>query len=427
MPGKPQFCNSLFRITSPAATTTLGLALALVLTVVLAQSAPTQTFKVVHNFTGGADGANPETGLTMDAAGNFYGTAYSGGSGYGLIFKLKQYGSGWILTPLYTFASGTDGANPLGRAVVAADATLYGTTYNGGIGCGTQGCGTVFHLRPPSSAPKSALVSWNETVLYRFRGGGDGQNPSGDLTFDQSGNVYGTTPWEGAGYGVIYRLTSSGGSWTQTVLYEPQTWAEGSQPVGGVVFDKSGNLYGVFSSGGPYGYGAVYQLSPSGPGWTVQILYAFTGGSDGSTPAGGLVFDPSGNLYGTTSFYGDGGSGTVFELTLANGNWTFSTLYSFSKGSGYGPSDKLILDAAGNLYGAIGGYGGYAEGSVFKLTRSNGGWAYTSLHDFTGGSDGGYPNGSLVFDANGNLYGTAYGGGAYGYGVVWEISPQGKR
>ena len=146
----------------------------------------------------------------------------------------------------------------------------------------------------------------------------------------------------------------------------------------------------------------------------------------GNDPWAGLIIDPSGNLYGTTTGGGSGSGGTVFELTPANVGWTFKTLYSFS-GNGGGPSDKLVMDAAGNLYGTTYIDGAYGYGTVFKLTPSNGGWTYTSLHDFTGGSDGANPISSLVFDANGNLYGTASQGGTGncpgGCGVVFEITP----
>jgi uncharacterized repeat protein (TIGR03803 family) len=396
----------------------LAITLALLFLMFINLTAQAQTFKVLHYFEGPDE--SPQTGLTMDAAGNFYGTTHNI---EGTVFKLEP-SSTWVarnLTTLYRFAGGDDGSNPYARVAIARDGTLYGTTQEGGSDCNAGlGCGTVFHLMPAKSVRGS-----DETVLHRFFGS-DGLFPQGDITFDQSGNIYGTTPSGGPFnglYGVIYELTPSGRSWVETILYSPEG-PEGALPQGGVIFDKSGNLYGVFGGGGPYGWGAVYELSPSGSNWTEQTLYDFTGGDDGENPVGGLITDPSGNFYGTTITGGSGGGGTVYKLTPAHGSWIFNVLYSFSAGR-YpmcGPQDKLVMDAAGNLYGTTSCDGIYGRGSVFKLTPSADGWTYTSLHDFTGGGDGGYPLSNLVFDANGNLYGTASEDGNH-YGVVFEITP----
>ena len=230
---------------------------------VQAQTYTAQTYTVVHQFAG-IDGRVVRTGLTVDAAGSLYGTTWAGGQpDRGTIFKLKHAGSGWVLTQLYAFPDFDSGFSPFGRVLLAHDGTLYGTTELGGLGScySGEGCGVVFQLRPPLTAPKSALAPWNETVLYRFTGGSDGGNPTGDLTFDGLGNIYGTA-WSGgsAGYGVVYKLTPSGSGWTQTVLYSPQYLTDGQTPSGGVAFDTSGNLYGVFQAGGTYGRGAVYEL-----------------------------------------------------------------------------------------------------------------------------------------------------------------------
>ncbi len=408
------------------AAATLALAVLVALAIFATPAAQAQTFTVIHTFTYGADGAYPFAGLTIDAAGNLYGTTNAGGNGYGTAFKLKPSGSGWILVPIYTFAVGDQHGLPFGRLALGPDRTLFGTSPNAGSGCREyDGCGMVFHLQPSPVAPKSALAPWKETVTNAFDGN-DGLQPTGELIFDQSGNIYGTTRGGGnSNYGVIYRLTLGGSGWTESVLYSPQTQGEGVEPEGGVIFDGSGNLYGVFEYGGQYGYGLVYQLSPSGSSWTKHSVYSFTGGTDGGSPTD-IIMDSSGNLYGTTAQGGGGGGGTVFELTPTSGGWTFSTLYGgFSPGCCGGPSDKLVMDAAGSLYGTTTSDGAYGYGNVFKLAPSEGGWTYTSLHDFTGqsGSDGAYPQGGLVFDANGNLYGTASEGGTYNAGTVFEITP----
>jgi uncharacterized repeat protein (TIGR03803 family) len=180
-------------------------------------------------------------------------------------------------------------------------------------------------------------------------------------------------------------------------------------------------MYTTTVEGGPDGCGTVAQLVNSASGWTETDLYTFTCESDGSGPYGGLIFDHAGNLYGTTAYAGAGGSGTVFELTHSSGSWTFQVLYGFA-GQG-GPYASLTMDAVGNLYGTTIGDGAYGRGSVFKLIPSNGGWRYSSLHDFVGSSDGEDPISNVTFDASGNLYGTAQFGGTYGEGVVWEITP----
>ena len=419
---------------SSSLTTAVLLVIAAFALAVLTQSAQAQTFTVLHTFSGEAGGDEPQAGVTMDAAGNLYGTTYFGGifdcpDGCGIVFKLGKKGSGWILTPLYSFVGGRDGAYPDGRVAIARDGTLFGTTNEGGnSGCGSIGCGTVFQLKPSASAPKSALAPWTHTVLYTFTGS-DGAHPQGDLTFDQSGNIYGTAEYGGAdNIGVIYELTPAGGTWTETVLHS-QSYSEGIYPEGGVIFDSSGNLYGVLHGSGQTQFGAVYELSPYGSNWTEQTLYSFYEFTAGIYPVGGLLLDLSGNLYGTTSTGGSNdGGGTVFELTSANGVWTFNTTYDFFGCGSCGPQDKLVMDAAGNLYGTTYGLGHEGYGSVFKLTPSNGGWTYTSLHDFTGGTDGAHPFGPIL-DANGNLYGTTASGGlancdnGVGCGVVWEITP----
>jgi len=403
-----------------------ALALFCVLTTLLMTTAQSQTLTVLHSFTQQGDGGFPEAGLTMDAAGNLYGTTNGGGiANMGTVFRLKHSGSGWILNPLYSFAGGEDGASPAGRVVLARDGTLYGTTTEGG----GFSSGTVFHLTPQATAPRSALTSWNERTIYSFSGN-NGQSPQGDLIFDTSGNIYGTTPSGGdAGYGVVYELVSSSGGWAGTVLYSPPSAPDGQHPSGGVIFDRSGNLYGVFTDGGPNNHGAVYELSPSGSGWSEQILYSFTGAGDGANPIGVLIFDASGILYGTTVTSGSGGGGTAFDITPGP---MLNTIYSFANNFHYinsGPQDKLAMDAAGNLYGTTIDDGFYGYGTVFKLTPSDGAWVLTTLHDFTGGSDGAQPLSNVIIDASGNLYGTTARGGStnrcagVGCGVVWEITP----
>ncbi len=167
--------------------------------------------------------------------------------------------------------------------------------------------------------------------------------------------------------------------------------------------------------------GSVFKLSPSGGGWTEQVIYSFQGGSDGAYPTGGLIIDQSGNLYGSTNKGGTGGGGTVFKLTPSGGGWNYSLVYSFTGNTSCGPFAPLSMDTAGSLYGTTFCDGANNLGNIFKLTPSGGSWTYSSLHDF-GGSDGAYPYSNVTIDAAGNLYGTASGGGM-GVGVIWEITP----
>ncbi len=383
--------------------------------VVFSQAAQAQTFTVLHTFNE-HDGWQPDAGLSMDQAGNLYGTTGYGGDhcaeGCGTVFKLEHKNSSWVFYPLYAF-SGPDGNNPQARVIFGPDGNLYGTTTNGGA----AGKGEVFRLQPPPRACQSFLCPWILTVLYSFQGAGDGANPTyGDLMFDHAGNIYGTTPSGGSsncrdGCGVVYELSPSNGGWTEKVLYSFSGGSDGANPYAGVIFDNAGNLYGTTASGGlsvegEY-CGVVYKLTPSGSGWTESVIYSFTGQSDGSVPEGGLIFDQSGNLYGVTY-----GFGVVYELMPSNGSWTFNVLYNLE--AYLGSLEPLTMDPAGNLYGTL-----ESADEVFKLTPSNGGWTQTGFS----GASGNNPVSNVILDASGNLYATASEGGADNAGVVFEITP----
>jgi uncharacterized repeat protein (TIGR03803 family) len=380
-------------------------------------------FKILHNFSAAGDGALPMGPLSIDQAGNLYGTAQQGGSGNGIVFRLKQGQSGWVLNPLYTFTGGNDGADPVAGVTIGPNGILYGTAY----WQGADDLGTVFSLKPAPQAPESPLQGWSETVLHSFAGN-DGVYPYSNLVFDQAGNLYGTTLTSGeygGGGGLVFQLAPNGlGGWTDNALYRFRgvSVGDGQNPFAGVVFDKSGNLYGTTWAGGidncryQPGCGTVFQLTPSANRVIENVLYRFQNGSDGANPNGGLLLDASGNLYGTTT------AGTVFELSPSNGGWKFTLLYSWGNIAYGGPYGDLTMDQAGNLYGTTLQAGSYGYGSVFKLTPSNGGWTETDLYDFSG-PDGANPMGGVTFDSHGNLFGTTAYGGDYGCGAVWEITP----
>ena len=413
-----------------AAAAGLALAIMLVLTLGATEAVQAQTYQVIHNFMGGVDGQEPNFGLTIDAAGNLYGTTFEGDTGTGTAYKLVHRSTGWALTPLYVFTIASKGVIPYSTLVIGRDGKLYGTTAFGGIGpClayGHTGCGTVFTLQNPVTFCHTSYCPWIETPLYKFSGGADGSNPyGGALVFDQAGNVYGTTYAGGTGSGVVYKLTPAGSGWTESVLYTFAGGSDGASPWAGVTLDQAGNLYGTTAAGGAFGGGTVYELSPSGSGWTKRTLYSFQQQPDGGNPYAGVLLDPAGNLYGATQYGGSGGGGTVFELSPSGGGWTYTVLYGFvGSGGGHakGPVADLVMDSAGNLYGTTAGDGAYRFGCVFKLTHGSGGWTYTSLHDFTSGSDGNLPRSNVVFDGSGHLYSTAYGG-VDGKGMVFQITP----
>jgi hypothetical protein len=418
----------------------------LALALMIVSTSGAQTFTVLHTFTGShGDGAHPFDGVVVDQHGNLYGAAYGGGisgngcyGGCGTVFKLARQGSGRLYSTLYQFQGPPDGNYPAG-VVIGPNGALYGATYGGGIvnqgSCVLQvnGCGTVFRIRPPATFCSAALCTWNESVLYSFTGlGGDAGGPyNGDLLFDSSGNIYGTTEQGGAyGAGAAYKLTPSQGGWSESVIYSFD--AEGQQgwavPQTGLIMDAAGNLYGTTVLDNNYADGVTYQLQPSQSGYIGNVLRAFHVDNVGYGPQG-LIFDPSGNIIGATAGGGPYGNGIVYKLVVSDG-WSLQNIYSFGRDQG-NVLNRLTMDAAGNLYGT-GQACSNGNGCVFMLTPYNGTYVYTDLYDFKGGSDGQYPYGPVAIDASGNLYGTTESGGdqsrcigefTYGCGVVWEITP----
>lgn len=382
-----------------------------------------QTYSVLYAFRGAPDGQGPQSSLVLDANGNLYGTTYEGGIqdcigygfGCGTVFRINRNGRETIL---HNFISGPlDGLWPLAGVIRDAAGNLYGTTSQGG----ESSYGTLFKINPQG----------RERVLHSFTHG-DGSYPIADLVFDGQGNLYGTTTFGGSRDGGTvfkYDVTKR-----FSVLY---SFSYGFYPRAGLAVDSQGKLYGTTWQGGDtdycggYGCGVVFKLNQKGK---FTSLYDFTGGSDGSNPLGGLVRDKAGNLYGTTSYGGDlscslgynVGCGVVFKITATG---IFKVLHTFSMQEGAASYAGLVMDKTGNLYGTTSAGGAYGYGTVFELQK---GGVFRVLHSFAGGLDGASPLGRLVFDEAGSLYGTTFYGGdlacytiirASGCGTVFKITP----
>lgn len=368
-------------------------------------SADAARFVTLHRFKGLGDGRNPWSDLVADRAGNLYGTTILGGSrdicrgyrpkGCGAVFKLAPDGNE---TLIHVFSGPPDGAFPEAGLVADGNGNLYGTTSSGGA----FDKGAVFEI----------AANGTEAVLYSFRGA-HGENPQADLIIDGSGNLYGTTAYGGdkncpekvvrSGCGVVFKVTPNG---KELVLHAFANGEEGNEPLGGLVADRSGNLFGMTQLGGSGYYGNIFKIAPDG---TETVLYGFQGMPDGARPAGSLIMDAAGNLYGTTGFGGNScefsvyGCGVVFRLA-PNGDET--VLHAFAEGHGDGivPDAGLVADAQGNLYGTtlFGGespYTGY--GTVFEVAADG---AEAVLHSFNATA---YEPAASLLLVKDRLYGTA--------------------
>ncbi len=434
----------------------LALGLVLLCGAVGARAQGTPSYSVLHTFTG-ADGEYPLAGLVRDWEGNLYSTTFlggdlnqCGGSGCGVVFKLDRRNKE---TVLYSFEGGTDGAGPAMDLLRDQAGNLYSTTHTGGdisgctgVGFPSADCGVVFEVKP----------NGKEIALHAFTGGADGLGGSSGLVQDWEGNLYGTaiaggdltgacTGQPAAGCGVLFRVNPRTGK--ETVLHTFEV-ADGYGVYGDLLMDQAGNIYGTASlggdtsgycgsdlviadTGGGIGCGTVYRLDRSG---RFNVLHAFNGTDGGPYPDAWLVPDREGNLYGMTGNGGDlnacggFGCGVVFKLDRRGDE---SVLYNFTGGAdGSITFAGVVRDAAGNLYGTTGfggnlsDCGGSGCGVVFKVDPAG---KETVLYTFTGGTDGANPQGNLLLDEEGNLYGTASGGGdsTCQCGVVFKIALHG--
>jgi len=430
----------------------------------LAQSATAHNEQVLYSFQGlPNDGAQPVGAVVFDTAGNLYGATAEGGSSScpsiqqcGTVYELSPpavKGEPWTETVLYVFKGNkfNDGTSPYGGLVIDSAGNLYGTTGYGATGnCVLVGilvgCGAVYELSPP--AQKGG--TWTEQVLYSFPTPKEGYVPAGDLAFDSSGNLYGAT-FFGGGYGTtcdefyqycgaIFELSpplQKGSSWTEQTLYGFKGTArgvltgDGGSPNGGLIFDTAGNIYGTtmdggfaggecwgVGQGGP-GCGTVFRLVPpvkQGQPWSEEILHSFNG-QDGAAPYAGVVFGPNGDLFGSAFAGGFTTAGTIFELQpLGNGHsWAEQTLHIFSDGwDGSNPAARLTFDAVGNLYGTTRmPTNTNAKGTAFRMSQSGQSnvFGFDLIYTFRNIPDGEDPASPLIFNKEGNLYGTTQYGG----------------
>jgi uncharacterized repeat protein (TIGR03803 family) len=363
------------------------------------QRAQAQTETVFYSF---APGGFPEYDLAIDGQGNLYGTTFNEFGG--ILYKLSPSGE---FTTLHTFSGccGTDGYSLAAGVILDAQGNLYGATTQGGSG----DAGIIFEISP----------SGTETILYNFTCQQDGCLPVAGVVMDAEGNLYGTSLGGTFGYGNVYKFVRSTG--TVTTLYNFTGGADGSIPFG-VVLDKEGNLYGATQNGGSAQQGVVFKVTPSG---METVLHSFEpNGKDGFAPTASVILDSKGNVYGTTHLGGKVGVGTVYKITPAGKE---SILHSFKGGKdGIFPESDLMFDKNGNLYGTTYYGGEFDSGAVFEVAKSK----ETILHSFEpNGTDGILPLGGVVFDANGNLFGTTTLGGASsdcpsGCGTVFKIVSQ---
>ena len=384
------------------------------------------------------------SGLAIDTAGKLYGTFANGGSyGSGLLYDFAQRAGHWFLTSLYSFLGGSNGGSPNG-VIVGPGGANFGSAAGGFQTCGNgnSSCGLIYEAVPPADVCPNALCSWNETTIYQFTGNTDAWD--GNVTaFDSAGNLYGFGYGGAYGQGAVFELSPSQAGWTEQILY---SFTGRGGATNSLLLGHDGNLYGTAGAGGLYGYGVVFQLVPSAGGWTENVLYNFTGLSDGYGP-GGLIQDSQGNLYGFSTCYTPEQNycgipldfvqrGLIFEMSLAGSGWSFNVIYDayndeapdceFMSNLPSNLIHGLTLDAAGNLYAAEGGSLYFClpqecqQSYCGQIVRVFDGEVLV-----TGDAD---IFGNITSDANGNLYGTTNTCGGLGTtsrtsGMIWQYSP----
>jgi len=380
-------------------------------------------YRDYHDFSGtGSDGSAPTAELVADSKGQLYGTTEMGGSyGRGTLYRItlpaSMTGNATYKT-LHSFKPG-EGATPEGAVLIGSDGGFYGTTNAGG----TYGYGTVYRVDPVNFTLKT-LHSFNLKATV-----GDGYNPSSALTVGPGGLLYGTTDFGGAhGYGTVFAISPKGASVSYATIHSFGAPGDGAGPYQGRLVSSGSYLFGMTKSDTNNGFGVVYELIQSGSTWSEAVLHQFgTVTADAFSPTNGLVRDKSGNLYGCAQG-GRYGRGAVFELEPAGvGIFSYSIIQNFGAHTGEpgAASCALVLDSTGRLVGTSSNGGQYDAGSVFRLTASGGAWTLSTRFSF-GPTSGGYaydPVAPLLPLANGYYAGSAFSGGAYKEGAMFEIKP----
>jgi len=391
---------------------------------VLLVNASASTTQVIYSFAGDDDGEYADTELVIDSTGNLYGTTVQGGdSSAGTVFELSP-GSTWTHTVLYSFKGAADGGEPYKGVTLDTAGNLYGTAGVGGMyvgPCSDTGCGVVFKMVKSGS-------QWTYHVIHYFTGlNGDGFGPGVGVTIDKRGNVYGMTPTGGAdSAGIVFELTPDGhGKYTERIIHTFTGGVDGNGgSAGRLALDGFGNLYGTCTTGGANGAGNVFELTPTQSGeFTLTVLYAFNGNSDSGFPYGGVVADAKSNIYGTTYYDGANGWGTIYRLSLRSGAWTETGIYSFLGGrDGSGPISTLVFDQSGNLYGTTSTGGGACDcGTIFSVNPNS--RAYSVAYRFNGPPDGAFVYNGMVADSAGNFYGATVQGGTGNDGAIYKFTP----
>jgi uncharacterized repeat protein (TIGR03803 family) len=394
---------------------------------------------ILHEFAGKHDSGRPSASLIADANGDLFGTA-EGDQGLrgGSVFKIKLTKNGATESVIHQFKGKRDGAVPSAALLAGKGGTLFGTTLSGGSSCEESGCGVVFELTPNGN-------SYDERILHAFgQGQSDGTYPDASVSADSRGALYGTTTFSGANdVGTVYKLTPAGNSFTYSVIYAFGGGVDAEYPMAPVVVDSGGSVFGTTVVGGSVlegtgcgeGCGAVFQLVPSGSGYTESVIYNFQGSPDGAMPYAGFLADGTGAFYGTTMTGGvsassncPNGCGTVFKLTPTGSGYVESVLYRFQGGTdGSGPTDAVIAGSNGVLYGTTSAGGAAGLGTVFALTPSGSGYAESVVYSFKPSHDGADPYGGLLLGSDGRLFGTTLAGGKQscpsgGCGTVFALS-----
>jgi uncharacterized repeat protein (TIGR03803 family) len=391
------------------------------------------TLSVLYNFTSANHVGFDPQGTLISNAGALFGTTWEGGrSNLGTVFMLRPPAAGktaWTAVALREFVGGAGGSRPVGALAAGSGGVLYGATQLGG---GSDNDGTIFQLTPPPTGQ----TQWTFKTIHTFTGGLGGSNPFTGVVRASDGRLFGVTFQGGStGWGIVFQLTPPAAgrtAWQFKSLYSFRGKPDAGSPQAKLTIGPDGALYETTKLGGSADLGTVFRLAPpaSGQGtWTRTTLHHFKGGpTDGAGPLGGVTFDKNGNLYGTTSFGGShADSGIIFRLAPPTSGqvWTYRVLYNLTRAGGYSPHGDLAIDKdTGALY-ATTAFGSAHSGVAFKLVPPAAGqtaWVKKNLHQFSGmTTDGGTPLGGLFRASNGRLYGTAASGGKFGGGTIYRI------